>query len=90
MYRTKGESSDFWTCRESTTPQVPLLVGHPDLPIGCLLRRVLGIFTVTILKRMSESIFFQINKITPFKVKAGIEVVNPLMVFSLLKISQPF
>ena len=46
--------------------------------------------TVMILKRVSESIFFQSNKVTANKVKDEKEVVNSLMAFNLLKIIQPF
>ena len=52
--------------------------------------RVLGLFAVMILKRMSESIFFQSNKSTACKVKDEKEVANSLMVFNLLKIIHPF
>ena len=38
--------------------QFPPLVGHPGLPIRKTLRRVLVLFTVIILKRVSESIYF--------------------------------
>ena len=40
------------------------LVGHPGLPIGKDLTRVLAVLAVVILKRVSESIFFRINKFT--------------------------
>ena len=46
--------------------------------------------TVMILKRVSESIFFQINKFTACKVKDQKEVENSLMAFNLLKIIYPF
>ena len=39
-------------------PQFPPLVEHPDLPIRKTLRRVLGLFTVMILKIVSGSISF--------------------------------
>ena len=42
-------------------PKFPPLVGHPDLPIRKTLRRVLEALTVMILKRVNESIFFQVN-----------------------------
>ena len=42
------------------------------------------------LKRVSESIFFQGNKFTAFKVKDEKEVANYLMEFNLLKIIHPF
>ena len=44
--------------------------------------------TVMILKRVSESIFFQINKFTACKFTK--EVANSLMAFNLLKIIHPF
>ena len=49
--------------------QFPALVGHHDLPIRKILRRVLGLFTVMILKRATESIYFQSNKFTACKIK---------------------
>ena len=65
-------------------------VGHPDLTIKKTLRRVLGLLTVMILKSVIEGIFFQSNKFTACKVKDEKEVANCLMVFSLLKIINPF
>ena len=69
-------------------PQFPPLVGNLDLLIRKTLRRVLYPLTVMILKRMSESIFFQINKFTACKFTK--EVANSLMAFNLLKIIHPF
>ena len=63
---------------------------HPDLPIRKTLRRVLGLLTVMILKRVSENIFFQSNKFTAYKVKDEKEVANSLMAFNLPKINHPF
>ena len=40
------------------------LVGHPDLPIRKIQRRLLDLLTVIVLKRVSESISFQINNFT--------------------------
>ena len=60
----------------------PSLVGH--------LRRVLDLLTIMILKKVSESIFFQINIFTACKFKDKKEVTNFLMVFNLLKIIHPF
>ena len=68
----------------------PSLVGHPDLPIRKTLRRVLDLLTIMILKKVSESIFFQINIFTACKFKDKKEVTNFLMVFNLLKIIHPF
>ena len=64
-YLTEAESWNFWLAGRS--PKFPPLVGHPDLPIKKTLRRVLD--TVMILKRVNESIFFQINKFTACKFK---------------------
>ena len=50
--------------------------------------RVLGLFTVIILKRVSESNFFQSNQFTACKVKNEKEGTNILTVFNLLKIIQ--
>ena len=47
-----------------STPKFFFLVGHPDLTIRKLQRRLLDLLTVVILKRVSESIFFQINNFT--------------------------
>ena len=44
-------------------------VGHPNLFITKTLRRVLDMLTEIILKIESESIFFQINKVTTCKFK---------------------
>ena len=54
------------------------------------MRRVLGLFTVMILKTVSERISFQINKFTASTVKDEKEVTNSLMVFNLLNIIHPF
>ena len=51
---------------------------------------MLGLFTVMILKRVSESIFFQSNKFTTGKVKGEKMVANYLMVFNLLKSTHLF
>ena len=65
-------------------------MGHHDLPIKKTLRRVLGLLTVMILKRVIQSIFFQSNKFTGRKVNDEEEVANYLIVFNLLKIIHPF
>ena len=44
--------------RELPVSKVPPLVENPDLPIKKTLRRKLGLLTVMILKRVTESIFF--------------------------------
>ena len=49
---------------QGDSPQFFLLVGHPGLPIRKTLRMVLDLLNVMILKRVSESIFFQINEFT--------------------------
>ena len=70
--------------------QFPPLVGQPDFLIRKSLRKVLGLFTTMILKRVSESIHFQIDMRTTCKVKDEKEMVNSLMAFSLPKIIHPF
>ena len=54
------------------------------------MRRVLGLLTVMILKKVSESIFFQSNKFTACKVKDEKEMANSLWKFNLWKIIHPF
>ena len=76
----------FWLAGRPS--KVPTLVGYPDLPIRKTLRRVLDSLTIMILKRVSESIFFQINKFTACKFTK--EVANSLLAFNLLKIIHPF
>ena len=68
-FSTEGKSSNFLASRENPPPPKKkekffFLVGHPDLPLWKTLRRVLDLINVMILKRVSESIFFQINKFT--------------------------
>ena len=89
VYPTEEKSSNFLAYRESPAPQFSPSVGHPDLPIMKTLRRVVVLFTVMILKRVSESIFFQNKKFTECKIKDGKDVANSLMVFNLLKIIHP-
>ena len=72
----------FWL--PDRPPKFPLLVGQPDLPIRKTLRSVLDLLTVMILKRVSESIFFQINIITACKFKNKKEVANFSRPFNLL------
>ena len=60
------------------------------LPIKITLMRVLGLFTVIILKIVSGSIFLQSNKFTACIIKDGKKVANSLTVFNLLKIMHPF
>ena len=83
----KSVVQKFWLAGELPRPQFHLLVGHSDLTIKNTLWRVLGLLTVMNLKRVSESIFFQSNKFTGYKVKNEKEVANSLMVFNLLKIT---
>ena len=60
----EGETSKLLACRKNPPPKkILFLVEHPDLPITKTLRRVLDLLTVINLKRVSESIVFQINKI---------------------------
>ena len=56
--KQKGKLQNFGLARRPPSPQFSLLVRHPDLPIRKTLRRVLGLFTVMILKSKSEGIFF--------------------------------
>ena len=72
------------------TLQFLSLVGHLDLPMRKTLRSVLGLLTIMILKRVSDSIFFQSNKFTACKVKDEKDVANCFMLFNLLKIINPF
>ena len=51
---------------------------------------MLDLLTVMILKRVSESIFFQINIFTACKFKDKKDVANSSMAFNLLKIIHPF
>ena len=84
----KGKVQTFWLARRRA--KFPPLVGHPDLPIRKTLRRVLDLLIVMNLKRVWESIFFQINVITACKFKDKREVANSSMAFNLLKITYPF
>ena len=67
-----------------------LLVGHPDLPIRKTLRRVLGLLSVVLLKRVCERVFSFNATFTACKVMDEKEVPNFLMAFNLLKIIHPF
>ena len=58
----KGQDLTFGLAKRP--PKFPPLVGHPDLLIRKTLMRVVGLLTVMILKRVSESIFFQIKRFT--------------------------
>ena len=60
------------------------------LPIRKTLRKVLDLLNLMMLKRLSESIFFQTHKFPVCKVKGRIQVANCLMAFNLLKIVHPF
>ena len=51
--------------------------------------RVPGLLSKMILKRASDSIFFQSNEFTAWEVKDKKEVANSLMKFNLLKIIHP-
>ena len=95
-YPPDRETSNLWNCREnplpppgSSPPFLPL-VRHPDPLITKTLRRVLGPLTVMILKRMSESVYFQSNKFTACKIKDEKDVANSFMTFNLPKIIHPF
>ena len=91
-YPTEGDASNLWTCRESVPPPLPIrsISGTSWSAHRKTLRRVLGLFTATILKRVNESIYFQSNKFTTCKVKAEKEAANSLMAFNLPKIIRPF
>ena len=52
-------------------PSVPPLVGNLDPPIGKTLRNLFALLTVMMLKRVSENIFFQSNKVKACKVNDG-------------------
>ena len=54
-----------------------------DSPIRKTLRSLLGLLTVMMLKIMSESIFFQSNKLTACKVKDRKGMAKSLLVFRL-------
>ena len=59
-YSTEVKSSNVLACRETPPPKkFFFLAGHPDLPKGKTLRKVLDQLTVMILKRVSENISFQ-------------------------------
>ena len=45
------------------------LVGHPNLPIRKTLTRVIGLLTVMILKRVTESIFFKVTNLQRVSLK---------------------
>ena len=75
---------------DGASSQVPPLVGNPNLPIRKTLRSVLGLLTAMILKRVSESIFFQSNIFTACKVKDGNDAAKSLMVLNLLNIIHSF
>ena len=70
-------------------PQFSSLVRHPNLPIRKILKGAWSAYCI-ILERVSESIFFQSNKLRACKVKDEKEVANSLITFNLLKIIHPF
>ena len=84
--KQKKKAQIFWRAGRPT--KFSPLVGHPNLHIRKTLRRVLDSLTVMILKRLNESIFFQINKFIEYKFTK--EVANFLMAFNLLKIIHSF
>ena len=61
------------------------LVGHPDLLIRKILMRVVGLLTMMIMKRISESIFFQSKRFKACKLKDEKEVTNLNLLHILLK-----
>ena len=84
----KGKAQTFGLA--GRPPKLFPLVRHPNIPIRKTLRRVTGLLTVMILKRLSESIFFRSNKFTARKVRDEKEVANSLVALSLLRIIHPF
>ena len=84
----KDEFQNFeheWGEPSSITP----LVENPDPHITNTLRSVLGLTTVIILKRVSQSNFLQSNKFTACKVRDKKEVKISLMVCNPCKIIYP-
>ena len=71
------------------SPIILPFLWYPNLPITKSLRIVLILFTVMILKKVSESILFQSNKFTACKVKYEKDVANSWMACNLLKIIYP-
>ena len=71
---------------EGGYPSVPPLVGNPDPSITDLF----CLFDKMILKRVRESIFFQNNKFTAYKIRDRKEVAKSLTTFNLPKIIHPF
>ena len=67
-------------------PSVPPLVGNPDPSIT----DVFCLFDKMILKIVRESIFFQSNKFTAYKIRDRKEVAKSLTAFNLPKIIHPF
>ena len=87
-YQTGRESSIFWACRE--TAKFPPLVGHPNLPIREILRRVLGLLKEGFWKESVRVFSFKGKKLKMYKIKDEKEGGNSLMAFNLLKIIHPF
>ena len=68
IFNRRGKPKFFWLA--GRLPQFFFLVGHAGLPMRKTLRRILDLLNVIILKRVSESIFFQINEfIASLKIK---------------------
>ena len=63
----KGEVQTFSYAGNRPPPQFPPLVANPDLPIRKTLMRVVGLLTV--MERVSQSIFFQSKGFTACKFK---------------------
>ena len=68
----------------------PSFVEHPDPTMRETLGRVLLLLNVMTLKRVTESVFFEINIFTACNFKYKKEATNSLMAFNLLKIIHPF
>ena len=62
IFNRMGKVEILRLARTHPPPLFAPLMGHPDLPVRKILMRVLYVLTVKILKRVSESIFFQSNK----------------------------
>ena len=71
-------------------PQFPLVLRHPNLFIRKILKSTWSAYTVIILKRANESIFFKSYSLTAFKVKFEKEVADSLMSFNLLNMIHLF
>ena len=67
----------------------PPFVANSDPPIKNTMGSVLVLFTVIILKRVREIIFFQSNRFTECKFRYRKELAKSLLVFNQSKIIRP-